>query len=129
MKKFSPLFVFASLVIFAGPALAESPLSLYGSLPSGRRGSVYLGCINCHKMDSDALSNQFGDYGGQFSETSVYYKFGDYGSQFSDVSACNPRAQNPPFVMDENGRFLGFLTLNTRLNGTVIPPRLLGACR
>ena len=129
MKKLFSFLVFVNLLTCAGSALAESQLSLYGSLPGGRRGAVYLGCVNCNKMDSDALANQFGDYGSQFSSTSIYSKFGDYGSQFSDVSACNPRAQNPPFIMDEDGKLRGFVTLNTRFNGTVIPPRLFGACR
>ncbi len=129
MKKILTFFTFASFLLFADNALAESPLLIYGSSGNNTRGVVFLGCINCNKFDNDALANQFGDFGGKFSSTSIYNKFGDWGSQFSDVSACNPRATNPPVIVDGEGTFHGYLSLNRRVNGTIIDPRILGACR
>lgn len=119
----------ASFLLLADKALSESPLLIYGSLENGRRGIVFLGCINCNKFDNEALANKFGDFGSRFSDTSIYNKFGDWGSKFSEVSACNPRATNPPVIVDGEGNFQGYLTLNRRVNGVVIDPRLIGACR
>jgi hypothetical protein len=128
MRKILRFFTVASLILFADDALAESPLLIYGSSGNGR-GIVFLGCINCNKFDNDALANQFGDFGNRFSSTSIYNKFGDWGSKFSDVSVCNPRAANPPVIVDGEGNLQGYLTLNRRVAGTAIDPRILGACR
>jgi len=116
-------------LLFADYAAAETPLLIFGSSENGRRGNVFLGCINCNKFDSDALANQFGDFGSRFSSVSIYNRFGEYGNQFSDISACNPRATNPPVVVDNQGDFYGYLTLNRRINKIIIDPRTLGACR
>ena len=129
MKKILSLFTFASFLLFADNALAESPLLIYGSSGNNTRGVVYLGCINCDKFDNDALANEFGNFGSQFSSTSIYNNFGNWGSQFSNVSACNPGAVNPPVVVDGKGTLYGYLTLNRSVNGTIIDPRILGACR
>lgn len=129
MRKILSFFAFASFLLLADNALAESPLLIYGSSGNGTRGIIFLGCINCNKFDNDALANRFGDFGNRFSSTSIYNRFSDWGSQFSDVSACNPRATNPPVIVDGEGNFQGYLTLNRRVNGTVIEPRILGACR
>ncbi|MCM1985122.1 hypothetical protein [Lyngbya confervoides] len=128
MRKIVGFFASVSFLIFADHAFAESPLLIYGSRGNGLRGIVFLGCVNCNKFDEDALANQFGEFGSQFSPKSIYNRFGDFGSQFSNVSACNPIATNPPVIVDQEGNFQGYLTLNRFVNGTVIDPRILGAC-
>ncbi|MCA6574577.1 MAG: hypothetical protein IM537_04570 [Pseudanabaena sp. M57BS1SP1A06MG] len=119
----------SSFFLLVDNSFAESPLLIYGSLENGTRGIVFLGCINCNKFDDNSLSNRFGDFGSRFSETSIYNRFGNWGSKFSDVSACNPRATNPPVIVDKEGNFQGYLTLNRRINGIVIDPRIIGACQ
>jgi hypothetical protein len=121
--------ILATFLLFADSAFAEPPLLIYGSSGNERQGIIFLGCINCNKLDNEALDNQFGAFGSRFSDTSIYNKFSDWGSKFSDISACNSRATNPPVIVDGKGNFQGYLTLNKRVNGTVIDPRLLGACK
>lgn len=129
MRKIVSFFTFASLFLFANNAFAELPLLIYGSSGHRTRGIVFLGCINCDEFHNDALANKFGSFGDPFSSTSIYNQFGDWGSQFSDVSVCNPYAANPPVILDGDGNFRGYLTLNRYINAKVIDPRILGACR
>ena len=59
------------------------------------------------------MNNQFGQYGSQFSSTSIRNQFSQYGSPFSTYSACNQFASNPPRVYNSNRSvYYGELTLN-----------------
>jgi len=45
---------------------------------------------------------------------SVWHRGSVHASDTSSCSVCNPDAQNPPIIVDEEGRILGRLTLNPR---------------
>jgi hypothetical protein len=127
---FPIISVTASLFVAVDSMMAEPTLLIFGSRGDGRRNhSVFLGCINCDKYDSSALDNRYGEYGSRYSSTSIYNRYGEYGSRYSDTSVCNRLASNPPVVVDPDGNFYGYLTLNNSMNQTVLNPLLLGACR
>ena len=43
---------------------------------------------------------------------SIWNKASQFGSTFSQYSACNPYASDPPVIVEEDGTYLGRLTLN-----------------
>jgi len=79
----------------------------------GRNNDVFLGCLTCDDYASDSATNPYGDFGSTSSSTSIFNNYSDYGSAFSQYSACNRYASNPPVVVDSNGGFHGYMTLNT----------------
>jgi len=83
-------------------------------------GHDYLGCLNCSAFASDSVCNSFGTYGNSFSSTSIWNSFGSYGSRFESRSPWNSFATSPPVVVDSNGGFYGYFTLNTAGNPTSI---------
>jgi hypothetical protein len=124
--------VFAALLVTVGITVA--PSKIFAAEPAyllfGEGGSVFLGCANCGEYESDSLNNDYGTYGSPYNSMSVRNSYGIYGSRYSDVSACNPNANNPPFLADSNGNFIGFVTVNRRFrNNIAVHPRLLRACQ
>lgn len=122
--------VLASFVVL--PAQAEDNLYIRG----GRNHQVDLGCITCDESERDSLDNQFGPNGSPYQSQSIFNAYGSYGSPYSNESVCNPNAQNPPIVVDNNGEFWGYLTLNQNLEFVNIPgfgfdfeSFLVGLCR
>ena len=78
----------------------------------GEDHKTYLGCLTCSEYSADSVRNKFGDNGSQFSDTSIWNRFSDYGSKFSSFGACNPYADDPPVIVDQNGKYYGRLSLN-----------------
>jgi hypothetical protein len=78
--------------------------------------SQYLGffsCVFCTDASADSITNQFGQYGSQFSQTSIRNQCSQYGSQFSSYSACDQFASSPPRVYNAaRSVYYGELTLN-----------------
>jgi hypothetical protein len=89
------------------------------------RYPTYLGCMNCAEYVKDSISNVGGPYGSKDARKSIFYKRGLYGSLTSDLSACNPHALHPPFIIDSNGKIYGLLTLNLKLPGVTKNPLML----
>lgn len=89
-------------------ALAEKKLLIFG----GNNHDVYLGCLNCSDVVSDSVHNDIGKYGSNISSTSIFNDIGKYGSDISSDSPCNAIGSNPPVIVDEDGGFYGYLTLN-----------------
>lgn len=89
-------------------AYAEKKIMLFG----GASHDVYLGCFNCSDMASDSIHNNIGMYGSDISSTSIFNDISQYGSDISQYSPCNDIASNPPVLVDEDGGFYGYLTLN-----------------
>lgn len=79
----------------------------------GRGHDVFLGCLSCSRFESDSVLNSFGKYGSEFSSDSIWNQFSQYGGQFSAYSPCNRMATDPPVVVDRDGGFYGYLTVNT----------------
>jgi hypothetical protein len=78
----------------------------------GKNHDVFIGCMNCGKFDSKSIWNAYGDYGSKFNSNCIWNKFGDYGGKFSDYSPFNKFANYPPVVVDKEGNFYGYLTIN-----------------
>lgn len=104
---FKLFFTCLSLIIF--PALQAQTLHLYG----GSDRDQYLGCLNCDTFDKNSIWNSFGEYGNILSSKSIWNSYGNYGSSLSTYSPWSTYASYPPAIMDQDGNFLGYLTLNT----------------
>jgi hypothetical protein len=83
-------------------------LQIYG----GESHDVYLGCLNCNQYDPNSIWNSFGKYGSQYNSNSVWNQFGTYGSEYSKYSPWNLYATDPPVIVDKDGAFYGYLTVN-----------------
>jgi len=98
------------------PNVGASPSSVAGTVKlmifGGSDHKVYLGCLNCSEQADDSVSNKFGTNGSPYSDESIWNQFGDYGSKYSSESACNPYADDPPVIVDQNGKYYGRLSLN-----------------
>lgn len=70
----------------------------------------FIGAI-ANEFDSDSIANEFGA-GNEFSSDSIFNEFGSFGSEFSSYSAFNEFASNPPIIVNDNYKFVGYLTIN-----------------
>lgn len=84
-------------------------LHLYG----GADQNQYLGCLNCDTFDKNSVWNKYSDYGNAFSSKSIWNSYGNYGSSYSTYSPWSSYASYPPAIVDQDGNFYGYLTLNT----------------
>ncbi|MDR2235257.1 MAG: hypothetical protein LBE92_03960 [Chryseobacterium sp.] len=84
-------------------------LHLYG----GADQNQYLGCLDCDDFDKNSVWNTFGDYGSPLSSKSIWNSYGNYGSSSSIFSPWSKYASYPPAIVDQDGNFYGFLSLNT----------------
>ncbi len=85
-----------------------STLMIYG----GQSHKQFLGCLNCSEYDSNSVMNTYGNFGSSYSSTSISNSYSEYGSPYSQYSACNQYATNPPVIVDSQGNFYGYLTIN-----------------
>ena len=112
----------AAFLCGVGPARTDHAILIYG----GREHRTFLGCLNCSETDPNSVLNQVGQYGSEVSSDSIFDKAGEFGSPVSDTSPCNPVASDPPVLVDQNGGFHGYLTLN-RSHADVNPNGRLAA--
>lgn len=98
----------ANIGLVALPAFAEGALMVVG----GQKYDQFLGCMNCGEYDINSMNNQYGLYGSRYSATSIFNKYSLYGSRYSFTSACSPTAMYPPAIVDTDGNFYGYLTIN-----------------
>lgn len=87
-------------------------LLIYG----GENNSVYLGCINCSKNNSESIWNKNGDFGSTTNKNSVWNKYGDFSGKYSNFSPFNKYASTPPILVDKQGNFYGYFTADSRHN-------------
>lgn len=85
----------------------EYPLFLYSN-----DGKTFLGRLSVNKYERESFLNPYSDYGSKYSATSIFNEYGKYGSKYSDESAFNDYASNPPIILDNNGKFIAYLTSN-----------------
>jgi hypothetical protein len=83
-------------------------LNLYG----GDGHDIYLGCLNCNRFESSSIWNEYGNYGSPYSSNSIWNEFGTYGSPFSSYSPWNSYSSSAPILVDNNGDFYGYFTIN-----------------
>jgi hypothetical protein len=78
----------------------------------GKNHDQYLGCLSCSKYVSDSISNPYGTHGNKYNADSIWNPYGAYGSRYSQYSPWAPYASNPPVIVDANGNFYGYFTVN-----------------
>ncbi|KKQ35345.1 MAG: Glycyl-tRNA synthetase subunit alpha [Candidatus Nomurabacteria bacterium GW2011_GWB1_37_5] len=116
MKK--TLLIFGTLLLLINllPNLAQaSTLScsqVDGMAIFGYDGSewIHIGAIGS-EFNSLSIANEFGA-GSEFKSTSIMNEFGKYGSEFSSQSAFNSFANKPPIIVNNDYKFLGYITIN-----------------
>ena len=106
MKK--NLLLLFGLLFFIQISSAQKTLYLYG----GENHNIFLGCLNCSDVESNSIWNDVGEYGSNVSSTSIWNDVGEYGSDVSSYSPWNDVASYPPVVVDKDGGFYGYLTIN-----------------
>jgi hypothetical protein len=92
----------------AGAVQQAIKLMIFG----GEDHKTYLGCLNCSESASDSVRNKFGENGSPYSSHSIWNHYSDYGSRYSSDGACNPYANDPPVIVDQDGKYYGRLSLN-----------------
>lgn len=102
------------------PLPADFELLIFG----GPHHEVSLGCL-CDERKTDSVFNLIGEHGSDLSSVSIRNKFAPYGSNYDDTSACNAAATHPPTVLDQDGKSLGLLTMNTGLKRRITAPSVL----
>jgi hypothetical protein len=112
-----------ALWIWIWPDTALAKTMLFGG--SGHK--EYLGCLECSEFASDSICNGFGKFGSEFSSSGIFNEFAGYGNEFSSKSPWNEFATSNevPVLVDENGKFFGYFTINEhRPNSVSFAPTL-----
>ena len=99
------LFTLALLISFSS---FGQTLHLYG----GSNHDVYLGCLNCNDYDSSSIWNEYGTYGNSYNSKSIWNEYGTYGNEYNSLSPWNEYSNDSPIVVDKDGDFYGYFTLN-----------------
>ena len=100
---FTIAFCITTLNVFS-----QKAIQIYG----GQDHKQYLGCLNCSKFDSNSIWNAYGTYGSKYNSNSIWDSYGTYGGAYSAYSPFNANATYPPVIVDEDGNFYGYLTVN-----------------
>jgi hypothetical protein len=93
---------------FALLSFGQKSLQIYG----GEDHDIYLGCLNCNDVASNSIWNDVGKYGSNVSSLSIWNDVGRYGSDVSSYSPWNDYASYPPVIVDNDGGFYGYFTIN-----------------
>lgn len=101
------LLMFIVSVLFTN-LLYSQTLHLYG----GKNHDVYLGCLNCSSYDSSSIWNSYGTYGSKYNSNSIWNQYGMYGNSYNSDSPWNNYGSNPPVVVDKDGGFYGYFTVD-----------------
>jgi hypothetical protein len=83
-------------------------LHLYG----GKNHDVYLGCLNCNSYDQNSIWNEYGKYGNSYNSNCIWNEYGTYGNEYNSYSPWNSYSNDPPVVVDIEGNFYGYFTVN-----------------
>jgi hypothetical protein len=101
-------FLLAFLLFGSFTTFGQKTLHIYG----GKDHDVYLGCLNCDNYNSNSIWNAYGTYGSKYNSKSIWNSYGNYGSEYSNTSPFNSYASNPPVIVDKDGGFYGYFTVN-----------------
>jgi hypothetical protein len=105
IKKLILVTVFGCLL---STNLVAQVLHLYG----GEDHDVYLGCLNCNNYNANSVWNAYGEYGNRYNSNSIWNMYGTYGNEYSSNSPWNKYTPYPPIVVDKDGEFYGYFTIN-----------------
>lgn len=113
VKTASALSTLAICVAFS----ARAELSLYG----GSGHDEYLGCFDCNKYAAESICNKYGTYGNKYNGESIWNRYGTYGNRHGVDSPWNKysTSNSVPVLVDKDGNFYGYLTINKFRNKAV----------
>lgn len=97
------------IILILPVTISAQVLHLYG----GKNNDVYLGCLNCNNYDSDSIWNEYGTYGSSYNTNSIWNEYGTYGNEYNSYSPWNSYGSDPPVVVDKEGNFYGYFTVNS----------------
>lgn len=86
------------LLLFSLQILCSWGQTLY--IFGGEEHDVYLGKLNANEYDLESIWNEYGTYGSKYSQYSSFNRYANY----------------PPVIVDINGNFYGYLTVNKYKN-------------
>ncbi len=102
------LFGILFLLFIGVKSVNGQTLHLYG----GDNHDIYLGCLNCDSYNSNSIWNEYGTYGNSYNSNSIWNEYGTYGNEYNSNSPWNEYSSNPPVVVDKDGNFYGYFTVN-----------------
>ena len=108
MAKFMKGILSLFICLVGLTSFSQKALNIFG----GKDRDVYLGCLNCDSHNSNSIWNQYGTFGSKYNAKSIWNNYGNYGSGYSNISPFNSYASDPPVIVDDNGAFYGYFTLN-----------------
>lgn len=111
------VFIAIALSQFLVSEVAQAKVMIFG----GRDHDQYLGCLICNEFSSDSICNGFGRYGNEFGSKGMFNEFSGFGNEFLTNSPWNifSTSQAVPILVDENGNFFGYFTINSSRNDAV----------
>ena len=95
----------------AGRASGQmSELLIFG----GSSHDEFLGCLNCSEYSSDSICNGYGTYGNEYSSSGMFNEYARFGNEYSSSSPWNEysSSNSVPVVVDREGNFFGYFTIN-----------------
>ena len=109
-RKLAPLITFLVLVVLPLHVFAQSDLLIFG----GPDHDHFLGCLVCNPLSAASICNSLGPYGNEFSSTGMFNEFSTFGNNFSLSSPWNAfsLSKSVPVVVDREGHFYGYFTIN-----------------
>lgn len=107
-RKWVQLLFMAIVLLISSIHVQAQHLHIYG----GDNHDVYLGCLTSSPYDSKSIWNEYGTYGNEYNSKSIWNEYGTYGNEYSSYSPWNEYASNPPVIVDKEGKFYGYFTVN-----------------
>ena len=101
------IFTLLIIIGFTTTCFSQT-LHIYG----GQNHDEYLGCLNCNNYDKNSIWNEYGTYGSSYNSKSIWNEYGTYGSEYNANSPWNSYGSNPPVIVDKDGEFYGYFTVN-----------------
>lgn len=108
--------ILLGLILFAESALAKE-LLLYG----GSNHDEFLGCLVCNEYSSESVCNGYGQYGNEYGSNMWNEYSSPYGNEYSSSSPWNEysHSNNVPILVDRQGNFYGYFTINAYRSNAV----------
>ncbi len=105
----APLLAAIAFVLAPHGNAVSQELQLFG----GQGHDVFLGCFDCSAYDSESICNEYGA-GNKYASAGIFNTYGSFGSSYSSSSPWNrySTSQDVPVLVDKQGGFYGYFTIN-----------------
>lgn len=114
LKSLYALVIFVFIILFSNQVEASTlgcyqvnGMSVFGYNYSEWK---FIGAIS-NQYDSNSIANEYGA-GSEYRSDSIMNEYGHYGGEYSSSSAFNDYTSTPPIIVDNNYKFIGYLTTN-----------------